>query len=109
MALLVGPTGRVLGIDKYPQLVEASLRSIGADHPELLEGGRVRLRAGNVLAAGELKGEGPFDAIHVGAGERGIILGPSGSGVLVFRRRAHARCFGESALAVPGPRACSPC
>lgn len=68
MALMVGETGRVVGVEKFEPLVKDSIRNVQAAVPGLLESGRVRLVAGNVLEEGspERLG-GPFDAIHVGA------------------------------------------
>jgi len=64
-AMLSGERGKVLGIDRIPELVEWAQENIKKDKPELLEKGLVEIR----LADGwkELEGEGPFDAIHVGA------------------------------------------
>ncbi|MFT7817301.1 protein-L-isoaspartate(D-aspartate) O-methyltransferase-like, partial [Arapaima gigas] len=61
----VGPTGRVVGIDHIPELVEDSLRNVRADDPELLSSGRVKL----VVGDGRLgyPDDAPYDAIHVGA------------------------------------------
>jgi hypothetical protein len=36
MALLVGPSGHVVGVDKVVELVQASLASVAASNPELL-------------------------------------------------------------------------
>ena len=38
MALLVGPTGHVVGVDKVVELVQASLGSVAVSNPELLGG-----------------------------------------------------------------------
>jgi protein-L-isoaspartate(D-aspartate) O-methyltransferase len=66
MGVMVGDTGKVVGIEKHPELVEQSIGNVRHDHPELLDDGVVELRAGNVLGDA-LDGEEPFDAIHVGA------------------------------------------
>lgn len=68
MALMVRPGGKVIGIEKHPELAEFSQRHMREAMPELLDSGLVELRAGNVLGDA-LKDEGPesFDAIHVGA------------------------------------------
>ncbi|EFN60177.1 hypothetical protein CHLNCDRAFT_133686 [Chlorella variabilis] len=67
MGLMVGEAGKVIGIEKHPELAAQSVKNVRADHPELLDNGVVELRAGNVLGdvlEGEQEG---FDAIHVGA------------------------------------------
>ena len=68
MALMVRPDGKVIGIEKHPELAEFSQRHMRQSMPELLDSGLVELRAGNVLGDA-LQDEGPesFDAIHVGA------------------------------------------
>lgn len=43
LCLQVGPTGKVVGIDHIPELVQASLQNLRADDPELLDSGRVKL------------------------------------------------------------------
>ncbi|XP_018619620.1 l-isoaspartyl protein carboxyl methyltransferase, like isoform X2 [Scleropages formosus] len=64
-ARMVGPTGKVVGIEHIPELVEDSLRNVRADDPELLTSGRVKLLIGD----GRLgyPDGAPYDAIHVGA------------------------------------------
>ncbi|KAH3744166.1 protein-L-isoaspartate O-methyltransferase [Pelomyxa schiedti] len=65
LSLMVGPTGKVTGIDVVEQLVAWSISNVNKDHPELLESGVLTLKVGDGW-----KGEpslGPFDAIHVGA------------------------------------------
>jgi len=42
MAHLVGNTGRVIGIDHIPELVEMSHRVAMTEQPEFLESGRVK-------------------------------------------------------------------
>ncbi|KAI9203293.1 protein-L-isoaspartate O-methyltransferase-like protein [Polychytrium aggregatum] len=64
-AALAGETGKVVGIEHIPQLVQLSQHNIAKDHPELLENGRVDIVQGdgrNGYAA-----EAPYEAIHVGA------------------------------------------
>lgn len=65
MGLLVGSTGKVVGIDHIKELVDFSRDNIQKDHPELLESGQVEL----ILGDGRLGhlAEAPYDAIHVGA------------------------------------------
>jgi protein-L-isoaspartate(D-aspartate) O-methyltransferase len=60
------PNGKVIGIEKHPELAEYSIKRMREHMPQLLESGLVELRAGNVLGEA-LEGEEPFDAIHVGA------------------------------------------
>ena len=43
MALLVGESGRVVGIDHIPELVEFSRKNVLSDKPELLNTGRLKL------------------------------------------------------------------
>lgn len=43
MALLVGKSGKAVGIDHIPELVEYSIKNVMSDHPELLESGVVKL------------------------------------------------------------------
>ncbi|KAI1895663.1 hypothetical protein AGOR_G00108540 [Albula goreensis] len=64
-ARMVGPTGRVVGIDHIDELVQESIRNIRGDDPELLTSGRIKLIVGD----GRLgySDGAPYDAIHVGA------------------------------------------
>ncbi|KAL2099106.1 hypothetical protein ACEWY4_005586 [Coilia grayii] len=64
-ARMVGPTGKVVGIDHIDELVQKSVRNVQADDPELLSSGRIKLIVGD----GRLgyPEEAPYDAIHVGA------------------------------------------
>eukprot|EP01132_Coremiostelium_polycephalum_P001137 gene1137-1443_t len=63
MADLTGPTGRVVGIEHIPQLVEQSKRNINQLDPSLMN--RISIMEGDG-AKGYREG-GPYDAIHVGA------------------------------------------
>ncbi|XP_046664876.1 protein-L-isoaspartate(D-aspartate) O-methyltransferase isoform X1 [Homalodisca vitripennis] len=65
MALMVGETGRAVGIDHIPELVNYSYDNVMKDKPELLASGRVKL----VVGDGRLghPEEAPYNAIHVGA------------------------------------------
>ncbi|XP_053211305.1 protein-L-isoaspartate(D-aspartate) O-methyltransferase-like [Panonychus citri] len=65
MAHMVGPTGKVYGIDHIPELVEQSKVNIEKDSPDLLSSGRVTLIVGDGRK-GHQPGS-PYDAIHVGA------------------------------------------
>ncbi|KAG2457682.1 PIMT methyltransferase, partial [Polypterus senegalus] len=64
-ARMVGPAGRVIGIEHIPELVEQSIANINSDDPTLLTGGRIQFfvsdgRLGYPAAA-------PYDVIYVGA------------------------------------------
>ncbi|XP_054152501.1 protein-L-isoaspartate(D-aspartate) O-methyltransferase-like [Oppia nitens] len=65
MALMVGPSGKAIGIDHIQELVNLSIDNIKKDQPNLIESGRAKLIAGD----GRLgyPSEAPYDAIHVGA------------------------------------------
>lgn len=43
MALMVGDTGRAVGIDHIPELVDFATTNIKKDKPSLLETGRIKL------------------------------------------------------------------
>lgn len=51
MAIMAGKTGRVVGIDHYPELIELSRRNIDRDNPGLLASGRVKLVGKRALLA----------------------------------------------------------
>jgi len=63
---IVGETGKVIGIDIYPELVELAQRNVRKECPELLDKEILQIKLGDGWA-GE-PAEGPFNAIHVGAG-----------------------------------------
>lgn len=65
MALMVGETGKAVGIDHIADLVNGSIEVINEDQPGLIESGRLKLIVGD----GRLgyADEAPYDAIHVGA------------------------------------------
>ena len=66
MAEMVGETGRVVGIDHVPELVQWSKDNVRrAGKQELLDSGRLQLLVRDGFA-GYAEG-GPYDAIHVGA------------------------------------------
>ena len=67
MGILVGETGKAVGIDHIPELVEESIKHIKKDKltRTLLESERIMLVSGDGRK-GYLS-EGPYDAIHVGA------------------------------------------
>ncbi|OQV14279.1 Protein-L-isoaspartate(D-aspartate) O-methyltransferase [Hypsibius exemplaris] len=65
MAYMVGPTGRVVGVDHLDELVSLARENIRKNDSSLLDSGRILLTTGD----GRLgySAEGPYDAIHVGA------------------------------------------
>jgi len=63
-AMLEGK-GKVLGIERIPQLVKWSQENVQRDHPEFIEAGLLEIKQADGWKV--LEGEGPFDAIHVGA------------------------------------------
>lgn len=67
MALMVGKTGKAVGIDHIPELVEESKVNIGKDliTRVLMETDRLLLVVGDGRQG--YPSEAPFDAIHVGA------------------------------------------
>ncbi|KAK3593444.1 hypothetical protein CHS0354_020207 [Potamilus streckersoni] len=67
MALLVGPSGKAVGIDHIDELVKESIKNIRKD-PDLgalLDSGQLVIVSGDGRQGYEP--EGPYDAIHVGA------------------------------------------
>lgn len=65
MMNMVGPTGKVVGVEHIKELVESSTRNVKKSHPEWIENGQVELVEGD----GRLgyPNEAPYDCIHVGA------------------------------------------
>lgn len=63
--LLVGSSGKVIGIDVVRELVETSIENIKRDQPEVLSSGRVVLKQQDGWQ-GDAE-NAPYDAIHVGA------------------------------------------
>ncbi|KAH0567361.1 protein-L-isoaspartate(D-aspartate) O-methyltransferase-like [Cotesia glomerata] len=65
MANMVGPKGRVIGIEHIPELIEISIKNIQKDCPNFIEEGRIKF----VEADGRegYPTDSPYDAIHVGA------------------------------------------
>ncbi|KAJ3310774.1 hypothetical protein HDV04_004656 [Boothiomyces sp. JEL0838] len=63
-AHMVGPKGKVVGIDHIPELVEQSKLNVLADHPALLEN-QLEFHVGDGRVGFEAAA--PYDAIHVGA------------------------------------------
>ncbi|XP_012682108.2 protein-L-isoaspartate(D-aspartate) O-methyltransferase isoform X2 [Clupea harengus] len=64
-ARMVGPKGKVIGIDHIQELVDESLTNVKKDDPSLISSGRVTLIVGDGRMGHTA--EAPFDAIHVGA------------------------------------------
>lgn len=64
-ARMVGPTGKVVGIEHIEQLVQESIENIRLDDQTLLEAGRLKIVVGDGRL-GHPDGA-PYDAIHVGA------------------------------------------
>ncbi|XP_018599195.2 protein-L-isoaspartate(D-aspartate) O-methyltransferase isoform X1 [Scleropages formosus] len=64
-ARMVGPKGKVIGIDHIKELVEDSINNVKKDDPNLITSGRLRLIVGDGRLGFEE--EAPYDAIHVGA------------------------------------------
>ncbi|XP_029900082.1 l-isoaspartyl protein carboxyl methyltransferase, like isoform X2 [Myripristis murdjan] len=64
-ARMVGPSGKVVGIEHIDELVQRSVKNVQSDDPELLSSGRIKL----VVGDGRLgyPDGAPYDAIHVGA------------------------------------------
>lgn len=65
MAEMVGKTGKVVGIEHIPELVDQSKRNIKRGNSDLLESGQVVLVVGDGRQGYE--NDAPYDAIHVGA------------------------------------------
>eukprot|EP00891_Asterochloris_glomerata_P001212 jgi/Astpho2/1212/e_gw1.00022.20.1_t len=65
--LLVGDSGRVLGVEQHQELADRSRASLQWAIPDLMkQRGTVQILPGNALGRA-LEEYGPFDAIHVGA------------------------------------------
>jgi protein-L-isoaspartate(D-aspartate) O-methyltransferase len=65
MAHMVGASGVAVGIDHIPELVDKSMENVRKGNPELLEGERMLLIAGDGRQGHPEKA--PYTAIHVGA------------------------------------------
>ncbi|KTG03347.1 hypothetical protein cypCar_00014518 [Cyprinus carpio] len=64
-ARMVGPKGKVIGIDHIKELVEDSIANVKKDDPSLISSGRIKLIVGDGRMG--FTEEAPYDAIHVGA------------------------------------------
>jgi len=65
MALMVGDTGKAVGIDHIEELVNWANDNVSKDQPHLLQSGRVKIVLGDGRKG--YTGEAPYNAIHVGA------------------------------------------
>ncbi|MFH4981477.1 hypothetical protein AB6A40_008186 [Gnathostoma spinigerum] len=65
MAILVGKSGKVIGIEHIPELVNDSRENIAKHHADLLDSGRVELVVGDGREG--YPAAAPYKAIHVGA------------------------------------------
>jgi protein-L-isoaspartate(D-aspartate) O-methyltransferase len=84
-AHLVGPTGKVIGLEHVPELVEQSIKNISIDDSNLITSGVVKIIQGDGREGCRL--EGPFDVIHVGA------YAPTIPEALLEQLRPHGRMF----------------
>lgn len=64
-ARLIGPTGRVYGVDYIKPLVDLSIENVNADDASLLDDGRITFATADGWAG--YPSAAPFHAIHVGA------------------------------------------
>ena len=64
-AQMVGPAGKVVGIDHIKELVDWSESNVQKNHGDLLQNGRIKLVVGDGRQ-GYVQ-DGPYHAIHVGA------------------------------------------
>jgi len=69
LALMAGEGSRVIGIDHIQGLVDAAIKNMERDHPELLASGRVEFKVGDGRKG--YPPEAPYDCIHVGAASSG--------------------------------------
>lgn len=65
MALMVGKTGRAVGIEHVPELVKYAKNNVVKEHPRLLITGQLKFIVGDGRFGSP--SDGPFNAIHVGA------------------------------------------
>ncbi|KAF9431788.1 hypothetical protein BGZ76_011697 [Entomortierella beljakovae] len=65
MAEMVGPQGRVIGVEHISELVDLSTKNTIKDHPEYLDEGRVSFHTADGRVG--FPQNAPYDAIHVGA------------------------------------------
>ena len=74
LAVLVGPTGRVLGVERHPELVESSQAALESVAAEFADGETLAEAAIHEAAPGALglPAEAPFDRILVSAGAESL-------------------------------------
>ncbi|XP_022654262.1 protein-L-isoaspartate(D-aspartate) O-methyltransferase-like isoform X2 [Varroa jacobsoni] len=65
MAIMVGPSGRAVGIDHIPELVEMSIRNVKKNNSKLLDSCQLKLIVGDGRKG--YAEDAPYDIIHVGA------------------------------------------
>jgi len=64
-AMMVGPTGRAVGLEHIDDLVKKSIKNINNWNPQMIESGQIKMICGDGrLGYAE---DAPYDAIHVGA------------------------------------------
>ncbi|WP_152348152.1 protein-L-isoaspartate O-methyltransferase family protein [Brevibacterium sp. CFH 10365] len=74
LAVLVGPTGRVLGVERHPELVESSQAAVEAVTAEITDGTPIAEAAIHEAIPGTLglPGQAPFDRMLVSAGAESL-------------------------------------
>ena len=74
LAVLVGPTGRVLGVERHPELVESSQAALESVAAEFADGETLAEAAIHEAVPGALglPAEAPFDRILVSAGAESL-------------------------------------
>lgn len=74
LAVLVGPTGRVLGVERHPELVESSQAELESVAAEFADGETLAEAAIHEAVPGALglPAEAPFDRILVSAGAESL-------------------------------------
>ena len=117
-AHMVGPSGKAVGVEHIPQLVELSLQNLrkSAGHARMLEEGTIAVELTDGREGAPR--EGPFDAIHVGAaspkvplklveqlkpgGRLVVPVGPEGGGqeLLVIDKDTQGRTTTRTAMGV---------
>uniref|UniRef100_A0A8R1I232 Protein-L-isoaspartate O-methyltransferase n=1 Tax=Caenorhabditis japonica TaxID=281687 RepID=A0A8R1I232_CAEJA len=70
MALMVGTSGTVVGVEHIPELVTLSKENVKKHHRELLDSGNIILTEGDGRLGFAEKA--PYNAIHVGAAAKGL-------------------------------------
>ncbi|KAF9350820.1 hypothetical protein BGX26_011038 [Mortierella sp. AD094] len=65
MAEMVGPQGRVVGVEHIPELVDQATNNTMKDHPEYIQEGRIAFHSADGRVG--FPQDDHYDAIHVGA------------------------------------------